>query len=112
MRTNGWLWNSFVIVADPLTLISMIESALPSLVAEFAALASGLGTVGEDESVRRLYASVAVADFSKDVLTAGVARLAVLPVKGVAWNDLGEARRVRTTLARIGIFPAWAEEPA
>jgi mannose-1-phosphate guanylyltransferase len=114
LRAGGCFWNSFVIVAYPSTLVSLIRSAVPGLVDAFGAVASSLGTPREGESVRRLYAGLPSTDFSRDVLAACPASLAVLPVTGVAWNDLGEPRRVMATLARIGTSPGWlgTEMPA
>ncbi len=112
LRASGCLWNSFVIVAYPSMLVSLIRRAVPGLGAAFAVVESRLSTPWEDASIRRLYSGLPPADFSKEVLTPSAASLAVLPVKGVAWNDLGEPRRVMATLARIGMAPAWAEVSA
>lgn len=108
LRAGGCLWNSFVMVAYPSMLVSLIRSAVPRLVAAFAAVESRLSTPWEDDSVRRLYSGLPPADFSREVLASSAANLAVLPVKGVAWNDLGEPHRVMATLARFGMSPAWA----
>jgi hypothetical protein len=40
------------------------------------------------------------------------ANLAVLPVSGVGWSDLGNSRRVMATLARARIHAEWAEPAA
>jgi mannose-1-phosphate guanylyltransferase len=108
LRAGGSLWNSFVIVAYPSMLVSLIRRAIPRLFEAFATVGPRLGTPWEDESVRRLYSGLSSADFSKDVLTPRATNLSVLPVTGVVWNDLGEPRRVMATLARIGMSPAWA----
>ena len=112
LRAGGCLWNSFVIAAYPSMLVSLIRLAIPRLVDAFAPVESRLSTPWEDDSVRRLYSGLPPADFSKDVLTPRAANLAVLPVTGVVWNDLGEPRRVMATLARIGMSPAWAAASA
>jgi hypothetical protein len=56
----------------------------PPLLAEFA---SALGTVGELAAPERLD------------------RLAVLPVRGVHWNDLGDPERVLATRRRTRAMP-------
>ena len=43
----------------------------------------------------------------QEVLARCLANLAVLPLRGVGWNDLGEPRRVMATLARRGLHPEW-----
>jgi 3-isopropylmalate/(R)-2-methylmalate dehydratase large subunit len=54
-----------------------------------------------------VYHRLPSADFSRAVLGPNPARLAVLPVRGVEWSDLGHPERV---LARRGTMPVpWAE---
>ena len=108
LRAGGCFWNSLVIAAYPSMLIGLIRRAIPRLFDAFATVESRLSTPWEAESIRRLYSGLPPADFSKDVLMPRVVDLAVLPVKGVAWSDLGESRRVMATLARMGISPVWA----
>ena len=108
LRSRGCLWNSLVMVAHPSALLSLIRQAVPRLFEAFTSVASRLGTPWEDESVRRLYAKLPSTEFSKDVVATRPRNLAVLPLNGVAWNDLGEPRRVMATLARIGAHPEWA----
>ena len=96
----GSLWNSFVIVAHPGTLGRLIRSAAPDLVDAFAPLVSRLGTPWEDEAARAVYAELPATDFSKRVLQALPADLAVLPVSGLEWNDLGDPTRVLVTRER------------
>ena len=108
LRAGGCFWNSFVIAAYPSLLISLIRRAIPTLFDAFVTVESRVSTPWEAESIRRLYSALPPADFSKDVLTPRAADLAVLPVKGVTWSDLGEPRRVMATLARMGMSPVWA----
>lgn len=109
LRARGCLWNSFVMVAHPSALFSLMKSAMPALIDAFASVESRLGTPWEDESLRRLYSRLSATDFSRQVLATHPANLAVLPLEGVGWNDLGEPRRVMATLARVGLHPGWAE---
>jgi len=46
---------------------------------------------------RTVYAPLPAIDFSKRVLQASPANLAVLPVGGFEWNDLGDPARVCAT---------------
>jgi len=108
LRARGCLWNSFVMVAYPSALLSLMRNTVPALVAAFAGVESRLRTPSEDDSLRRLYARLTSTDFSKQVLATRPASLAVLPLSGVGWSDLGEPRRVMATLARIGMPPEWA----
>jgi hypothetical protein len=55
---------------------------------------------GESPALERLYCGLPSVDFSRQVLTARPDRLAVLPVRGVHWNDLGDPERVLATRRR------------
>ena len=93
--TAGALWNSFVMVGRVTALLSTIRGAVPALFESFLPLRAALGTPDEAAAVERLYCGLPAADFSRDVLATRPANLAVLPVKGVDWNDLGDPDRVR-----------------
>jgi mannose-1-phosphate guanylyltransferase len=94
LLTRGCWWNSFVLVARAPTLLTLIQSALPDLDQAFGPIRSTLNTPAEEEAVRALYARLPAIDFSAQVLTGHPTRLAILPVQGVRWNDLGEPQRV------------------
>ena len=100
LAQGGGLWNSFVIVAQPSTLGNLIRAAVPSLVEAFAPARARLGTPWEDEALRSVYARLPSADLSKHVLQRHPANLAVLPVSGLSWNDLGDPARVLATRER------------
>ncbi len=95
LLARGCLWNSFVMVARVPTLLALIRSALPGLYDAFAAIRPVLDTQGADEALRGLYAGLAPTNFSREILARQAASLAVLPVSGVRWTDLGEPNRVR-----------------
>ena len=63
----------------------------------FASLRASLGRLGELCMARRVYAALPAVDFSRRVLQARPERLAVVPVRGLGWNDLGDPARVRMT---------------
>lgn len=104
---RGCLWNSFVIVARVSTLMGLIIVALPELYHAFRRISASLMTSSEGRSINRLYGALPHADFSHDVLARNPVNLAVLPVRGVEWSDLGEPARVRGLLARLGIRAQW-----
>jgi len=106
LRARGCLWNSFVIVAYPSTLIALYRRALPSLVDEFLRIRQALTTTGESASLRQLYAYLPSLDFSHNVLASRPPGLAVLPVTGVAWCDLGEPGRVAAARACLSAAAA------
>jgi mannose-1-phosphate guanylyltransferase len=108
LRSSGGLWNSVVMVARPSALLSLIRHAVPRLAGAFTSVELDLGTSWEEASLRKVYSHLPSTDFANDVLKTRTSNLAVLPLDGVGWNDLGEPRRVMATLDRIGARPAWA----
>lgn len=109
LLARGCSWNSFVMVAHPSALLAPIKSAVPDLFDAFAPVQSRLTTPWADDGVRRVYSRLPSIDFSGQVLATRPANLAVLPLAGVEWSDLGEPGRVMATLARLGARPQWAE---
>ena len=105
LRARGCLWDSFVMVAYPSAVLTMIRSAVPSLVDAFTPVRVRLQTPSEATSLRRLYARLPSIDFAKRVVSTCPANLAVLCLDGVAWSDLGAPGRVTATLARKGARP-------
>jgi mannose-1-phosphate guanylyltransferase len=107
LLVRGCLWNSFVMVAHPSALLAVIKSAVPDLFDAFAPVRSRLTTPWEDDGIRRVYSRLPSTDFSGQVLATRPANLAVLPLTGVGWSDLGEPGRVMATLARLGGRLEW-----
>lgn len=97
---RGCLWNSFVMVSRISTLVSLIASALPDLHAAFDAIADSLGAPQEREVMEHLYREIEPVDFSERVLAFAEDRLAVLPLSGVHWSDIGDSQRLRNALER------------
>jgi mannose-1-phosphate guanylyltransferase len=97
LMRRGSLWNSFMIVANPSVLEQRIRGALPALAADFEPLRARMATAWEEDAARVLYGHLATADFSRNVLQARSEGLAVLPVSGIVWKDLGDPARVLAT---------------
>ncbi len=104
----GWLWNSFVMVARLSTLLGLVVMSKPQLYSSFAAIRPVLGTASEESRVKALYTRLQSVDFSSEIIAKVPVNLAVLPVRGVNWSDLGEPARVMDTLVRMGQRPRWA----
>jgi mannose-1-phosphate guanylyltransferase len=95
------LWNSFVVVARVHTLLHVFEDKLPQLSRDFVRVLLALETEYESQAVERLYRRLQPANFSQRILAHPGLNLVVLPVYGVQWSDLGDARRVMQTLCRV-----------
>jgi mannose-1-phosphate guanylyltransferase len=94
LQSQGFLWNSFVVVGQVQSLLLLFALALPELMNSFLPVWNVLGSSSEQEAIVRLYRDLPDADFSRDVLARQPEMLAVLPVTGVSWDDLGDPARV------------------
>ena len=92
---RGALWNSFVTVGRAASLLALIERTAPSLYRAFSECTDALGTPAEAEVFRQLYSGIAPMDFSRGVLSEDRGDLAVLPVSGIEWSDVGDPDRLR-----------------
>jgi mannose-1-phosphate guanylyltransferase len=105
------LWNSFVMVGSVPTLLTMVCRAIPTLCDAFGSVREVLGTRAEERVARAVYARTPSRDFSRDVLAARPPNLAVLPVRGVEWTDLGDPRRALAAMSRARFGREWAGRP-
>jgi mannose-1-phosphate guanylyltransferase len=105
---SGFLWNSFVMVTQVASLLELLRDALPDLYASFEEIRCDLGTAREQQAIEALYEKLGEVSFSDEVLGKAPDNLAVLPVTGVEWSDLGEPQRVFEILEREGVQVAWA----
>jgi mannose-1-phosphate guanylyltransferase len=108
LEAAGCLWNCFVVVARPSTLEQLIRRATPELYEAFAPLRERLGTPWEKETARAVYGRLPSTDLSRHVFQTCAESLAVLPVSGVGWTDLGDPARVCEAQAQLGWQPATA----
>lgn len=107
LLARGCLWNSFVTVGRVATILALIGHALPRLDEAFTYVRETVGGPLETAAAARAYVLMGPADFSRDVLARRPSQLAVLPVRGVGWSDLGTPSRA---LAVCEPAPARGEE--
>ena len=105
LMERGCLWNSFVMVGRVSAFLKMIRRAAPELFDRFDAIVPALTTSEEESVIGELYSQLHDINFSQHVLAARPGNLAVLPVSGLTWSDLGKPQRVLSTLAAIGLSP-------
>jgi mannose-1-phosphate guanylyltransferase len=98
---DGCLWNSFVMVGRVASLLGLIGRTLPDLSRAFLPLRRFLGTRVEAAVAQGVYHGLPSTDFSRGVLGPSPADLAVLPVRGVEWSDLGNPDRVLALRQRM-----------
>jgi len=100
---RGCLWNSFVMVGRVDAFLKMTQRALPGLYQAFATAAPLLGTAVERLVLDQLYADTPSTNFSQEVLASRAEDLSVMKVSEVGWTDLGEPKRVFSTLHNLGL---------
>lgn len=108
LMNQGCLWNSFVMVGRVNSFLRMTQRALPELYESFSAVAPTFGTESEGRALNNLYSWISSSNFSQEVLSQRPDDLAVMHVSEVGWSDLGEPKRVFSTLQRIGMQTQWA----
>jgi hypothetical protein len=86
----------------------MTQRALPELYGSFAAIAPSFGTDLEEHTLNNLYSWIPTSNFSHEVLALQPDDLTVMQVSDVGWSDLGEPKRVFSTLQRLGLQTQWA----
>ena len=105
--SRACLWNSFVMVARVSTLMGLFQRAMPRLHTLFQTVL--MGTPIENRAVKALYSFLPESGFSEQILTRFAHEMAVLPMSGVPWSDLGEPNRLARVLSQLGRSPAWLE---
>jgi mannose-1-phosphate guanylyltransferase len=110
LQLRGCLWNSFVMVGSARALLDLFALATPGLYSAFASMGDVFGTKEEAPAIRHLYTVLRDTNFSDRVLALVPERLAVLKVSGIKWSDLGEPKRVLTSIRTAGVRPRWVEK--
>jgi mannose-1-phosphate guanylyltransferase len=105
---TGSLWNTFVMVGRARAFLELGREFVPELVTSLGT--SGFFRMrGEVQIEDWVYDRIAPADFSRQVLSPGVMRLAAMKLDGVEWSDLGDPERLICNLAgNSSELPAWA----
>jgi mannose-1-phosphate guanylyltransferase len=99
---RNYLWNSFVLIANPTTLLSLIAKALPELYSVFSGIQPFFGGPVENEILQTIYPQLSSVDFSAFVLAEYPTEFSVLPVNGVNWSDLGDRKRMVAAISNRG----------
>ena len=101
------LCNTFVMVGRVTAFLEMIQQAAPGIYRDFEAILSPFDPGAETEAMRATYKSMPVADFSRQVLSVSAGKLAVATLGDIGWSDLGDPRRLVTTLFESGMENPW-----
>lgn len=98
LMARGGLWNTFVMIGRVEVFLGMIRRSLPKLVESFESLSNAALPGMEDSALEDLYSKIPPSNFSQEVLSVCPSDLAVFPARGLGWADLGEPKRVLSTL--------------
>jgi mannose-1-phosphate guanylyltransferase len=100
LQRSGGLWNSFVLAARASTLLSLYRGRLPALLRTLTE-ATELEARGRRGAVAAAYATLPIADFSRDLLQGSEAWLRLLAVPPCGWDDLGTPERLARRACRL-----------
>jgi len=104
LLTSGGLWNTFVTTARLETFWSLARTHIPRHASLFECYARHAGRAEERHVLESLYATLSPANFSRAILER-TDKLAVIPVDGSGWCDLGSPARVHRWLERSDTLP-------
>jgi len=102
---NGYLWNSFVILAKAKTLVKMAIEHLPQIWMHFEKMLAAIGTNHEYLITEREYRHMEGASLSHGILEKDAVNISVIEMKGIFWSDWGSRGRVIETMERIEGLP-------
>jgi mannose-1-phosphate guanylyltransferase len=102
---RGGLWNTMVMAFRTDTFLTLAKKIVPELYGAFDRIREEIGGPSEIDAVEETYRDMKPANLSKDFLELlsiqDPSRLALLPVRGVYWNDWGSAQRIINDLRRM-----------
>jgi mannose-1-phosphate guanylyltransferase len=109
LLNQGCFWNTFVMVGSVRAFLDMIRRACAGLYGAFEPLLSLPRLELVYEFMRSVYDQLPTADFSKEVLSVSTEALAVASLGDSGWSDLGDPRRLITTLHESGFENPWVD---
>lgn len=100
LMDRGGVWNSFLIVAKGPALKALYLRRRPSLLHALALAPRRSNGSLDPVSLARLYASIPVSDFSRELLQGSEDRLRLVTVPFCGWSDLGTPDRLAECVRR------------
>ena len=104
---RGCVWNTFVMVGRAKAFLDLIQSGAPEVYRRFASVLENPDIPLTSSALSPIYERLSEADFSKLVLSTAPDALGVWCLGDVGWSDLGDPRRVITTLSQTGVHHEW-----
>lgn len=107
LQASGALWNTMILVGSVQRLWAMGRRWLPDVVERIEDVEETLGSTRQRDALEEIYRDMPVRNLSRDLLEPAATELVVMTLAGVQWSDWGSARRIATSLARLGKRPPW-----
>jgi mannose-1-phosphate guanylyltransferase len=99
---QGALWDSSIVAARALVLVSVLRARMPDLVDQMEiALAQGDGFEARAGALTQLYARLPVIDFAHVLSQGAESECRVITSRRCGWSDLRTARRVTAVIRRL-----------
>ena len=108
---RGALWNSSIVAARAVVLLSVLRAGVPHLVDQMEmALAQGDGSDVRADALTQLYARVPYVDLAQALSQGAEAECRVMIARPCGWSDLGTPRRVTAVIRRLQLAKRRADE--
>jgi mannose-1-phosphate guanylyltransferase len=99
---RGALWDSSIVAARAVILLSILRARLPELVDQMEmALAQGDSYEARADALTQLYARLPLVDFSQILSQGPEADYRLITSRPCGWSDLSSARRVAAVIRRL-----------
>jgi mannose-1-phosphate guanylyltransferase len=99
---RGALWDSSIVAARAVVLLSVLRARMPDLVDQMeTALAQGDSPDAQDDALMQIYARLPSVDFSHVVAEGAEPQCRVITSRSCGWSNLGTARRVAAVMRRL-----------
>lgn len=103
LRSNGCLWNTFVLVGQTSTFLQHIQKHMPEVFTTFKSIQEAFNSSREEEAIESAYLSIPSVNFSRSVLEHVSKYLYVLEVSGIYWNDWGNEDRIKLDIEQFDL---------
>jgi mannose-1-phosphate guanylyltransferase len=103
LRSNGGLWDTFVLVGQTSTFLKHIQTHMPKVLNPFMLIQEAFNSSREVESIESAYLSIPSVNFSRSVLEHISEHLYVLEVSDIYWNEWGNEDRIRLDIEQFDL---------
>jgi mannose-1-phosphate guanylyltransferase len=112
MVARGALWDSSIVAARAVVLLSVLRARMPDLVDQMeTALAQGDSAEVRANALTQLYARLPSVDFSHVIAQGAESECRVITSRRCGWSNLGTARRIAAVMRRLQLTEQRAKAP-